>query len=164
MGFSVIPDNNGSPKWPKGVFGSISHSSGAAVSVALRSEDWCGVGIDIEKISAASAVIIAKGVLSSHERALLVNHIDLQDEMAVLMFSIKESFYKAVFSLVKSYINFDAVIIQEIDFMRSTFRLCVEYDLCETIVKGLSFSGEFIIKDNYVVSLLRISSQQLHAY
>ncbi len=158
-GFSVVPDDHGCPCWPVGVAGSISHSAGTAVAVACRNDGIQGIGIDIESISTKSAAIITEGILCSREKKLLSNVPAPPAEIAVLMFSIKESFYKAAFPSVRAYIDFDAVVIEEIDVSEKTFRLTIAEDLSETLIKDSSYSGRFVVRNGCVITLLIISNR-----
>jgi len=72
-----------------------------------------------------------------------------------LIFSIKESFYKAAFASVGRYIDFDAVVIEEINVSEKTFRLAIVDDLSETLIKVFLIAVDFFT-NGYVITKLTL--------
>lgn len=95
------------PIWPEGVVGAISHSHERAIALAGSSERFCGIGIDIERLlSEEEACDIAPQVLTANERLSLGNDID--PFMTGLIFSAKESLFKALYPTVRRLFFFEA--------------------------------------------------------
>lgn len=97
------------PVWPKGVTGSISHSSTACVAALGLSTQWGGIGVDVEEATPLDPLLISE-VCTPSEQAWL----GLQPEaerrlMAKLVFSIKEAAYKAQYPLTRALFGFDAL-------------------------------------------------------
>lgn len=95
------------PIWPEGVVGAISHSHGRAIALAGSGQRFCGIGIDIERIlTEEEARDIAPQVLTESERRNLGKHID--PIMTGLIFSAKESLFKALYPSVRRFFFFEA--------------------------------------------------------
>ncbi len=101
----------GQPCWPAGVFGAISHSGSRAVCAVGREGP---LGLDIESpLSADAAEELAPLVGSDEEWALLAA---LPRGVAVaLLFSAKESLYKALNPRLQRYIDFSEVRLEAAD-------------------------------------------------
>lgn len=96
------------PQWPKGFIGSISHSN-EQVIVAISSQSEY-LGIDIERIVETSfAEESAVLILTPFEQRLWqaeISHYLSFCEYLTLIFSLKESLYKAVYPVAQNYIDF----------------------------------------------------------
>ena len=98
-----------SPVWPSGLAGSISHSEGRCISVLVLDEN-ARVGVDIEEIaSGGSLEAILERTLETTERDLITdqNEFDV-DVLASLIFSAKETLFKALYPVVGDYFDFCA--------------------------------------------------------
>jgi 4'-phosphopantetheinyl transferase EntD len=99
---------HGEPLWPEGVVGALSHCAGYRVAAVARATDLAALGIDAE-----TAGPLPDGVLEAvslpEERAQLarlrasVPHLPWDR----LLFSAKESVYKAWFPLARTMLGFD---------------------------------------------------------
>lgn len=104
------------PIWPAGVCGAISHARQLAIAVVAHDTDVYGVGVDVEEELTADAMAqIQSFVLNADERPLLSNVQLRHQQLVALIYSIKESFFKAAFPLVQRYFDFDAISLLEID-------------------------------------------------
>lgn len=101
------------PIWPPGVAGSISHDSCTALACAgFKTEGVIGVGIDREPmIDPDVAARVGPGIAKPHELAHLDSSRWPFNEALTLVFSAKESFFKAVYPTVGRYLDFDAVSV-----------------------------------------------------
>ncbi|MCZ7447001.1 4'-phosphopantetheinyl transferase [Agrobacterium rhizogenes] len=102
------------PIWPEGVVGAISHSGDRAIALAGAGGRFCGIGIDIEKLlSEEEAGDIATQTLTNQELHSLGNVID--PFMTGLIFSAKESLFKALYPTVKRLFFFEAAELSAYD-------------------------------------------------
>lgn len=130
------------PLWPKGIKGSISHCSDVAVAVVSHAPHVLGIGIDIEEqIEEDMIEQVGTYVLLNDEKQLLQQKTMTTVQVFTLIFSMKESFFKAAFPLVKSYFDFDAVTVLDIDHNKVRFKL--NYSLHEHLQKEMLFTGQF---------------------
>jgi len=113
--FNLLPAKDRSPKWPIGIQGSISHHHNLAVCIGwqLPTTKQSGLGIDIERMIAPSlALKLWRNIVSSAEKKFLETLSIPFFTSLTLAFSAKESLYKALFPMVKSYFNFlDARVV-----------------------------------------------------
>ena len=127
------------PVWPPGIVGSITHNHRYAGAVALRHADQAGIGIDLEQVvDAESKQVLAATVVSASELAFLGTlgaECDF-DVLLTLVFSAKESFFKAAYGLVGYYFDFDALTILNVDYQQQVLWFRIEQDLCAALAKG----------------------------
>lgn len=105
---AVIPRrDDGAPRWPTGIAGSISHSRGYCVAVAGGGD--FSLGVDVEEVDRLSPAI-ERRVLVDQERDD-VESLTAGDRQAhvATVFAAKEAFYKAYHEIVPRYLGFDAV-------------------------------------------------------
>jgi enterobactin synthetase component D len=114
-----------SPLWPKGIVGSISHTNSRACALVANTENYKGVGIDIENWLPNSACEqIASLILAKNDHTFLkkINSIS-HSRFLTLIFSAKESLFKALYPSVGYYFDFkDAEVIQ-MDYKQQYLRL-----------------------------------------
>ncbi|WP_414896716.1 4'-phosphopantetheinyl transferase family protein [Rhodovulum sp. YEN HP10] len=96
---------DGAPHWPAGLTGSISHAAGQALALVGSSAQRVGLGVDIEgPLSPQVAAEIAPVALTPGERACFGT-----DPVWVgLIFSAKESLFKALSPRIGRRFDFDA--------------------------------------------------------
>lgn len=136
------------PLWPDSVKGSISHSRQMAVSVASRDADILGVGVDMEEwLDRDSATQVQGNILTSGEQRLLSCPEMSAEQVVTLIFSAKESFYKAAFPLVDRFFDFDAVSLVELDISGRAFRFRLNQTLHPLLQEGDEWEGKFHVPD-----------------
>lgn len=112
-GWSLLPGPRREPLWPDGVVGSISHCPGLAVAVAARSADTLAIGIDVET-DAPLPANVAGSVMDAGE-AHAIERLAAQDPVTPwerILFSAKESVYKAWYPLRHEWLGFEDVGIE----------------------------------------------------
>lgn len=110
---------SGQALWPNGFFGSITHSGHLAAALVLRSETAHIVGLDYEGLlTERRAQKIRLKVADDDECALFESHLGL-DVAISLIFSAKETIFKAVFPLVQRFFGFSDYRLKKIDFINS---------------------------------------------
>ena len=142
------------PLWPAGIVGSITHCTGyRAAAVALASEVLT-VGIDAEPHAALPARV-AERVLDAEERDWLAR-APAGVHWGRLIFSAKESVYKAWFPLARRWLGFDEATVA-VDPAAGTFhaRLLVELPAG---VPG-EFAGRFLVEDGLVLTAIAVLLQ-----
>lgn len=111
------------PVWPSGIIGSITHNQALAAATVLPLGPYTGAGIDIETVMGADAW---KGmidiVLSDAEIAYMrtLAHVAPFGVLMTLVFSAKESFYKAMFGTVRRFLDFSTIALTHADMARRT--------------------------------------------
>lgn len=150
---SILVGPRRCPVWPNGIVGSISHTSRMAVSVVAARNECEAIGIDIEDYIAPDKLhYIADNVMTSHEKSIL-DRIHMPSTVATtLVFSAKESLFKALNPLVNSYFSFDAAQISNISVINKSCTIKLVQDLSSTICSGRSFVAKYILRDSCLIT------------
>ncbi|MDR7384920.1 4'-phosphopantetheinyl transferase family protein [Promicromonospora iranensis] len=109
----LLPGPRREPLWPDGVVGSISHCPGLAVAVAARSADTLAIGIDVETDAPLPADVV--GSVMDAGEADAIERLAVQDAVTPwgrLLFSAKESVYKAWYPLRHEWLGFEEAGIE----------------------------------------------------
>jgi 4'-phosphopantetheinyl transferase EntD len=110
LGFPPVPIGTGpkrEPQWPAGVVGSITHCAGYRAAVVARLTDVAALGIDAEPHEPLPAGV-GDVVITPGEAAMLdrLSRSDPGTHWDRLLFSAKESVYKAWFPLTRRWLEF----------------------------------------------------------
>lgn len=131
---------NRAPAWPGGFIGSITHSGQHAAAVALPCGNLRGIGIDIETTVAPDArASIEQLVLLPGEQALLHEMRSCPYPLLLaVVFSAKESFFKAVSAAAGGYFGFEVMRITGIDVAAGRIFFTLEQTVCPAWRQGSS--------------------------
>jgi enterobactin synthetase component D / holo-[acyl-carrier protein] synthase len=104
---AVLPGERGAPRWPAGLTGSMTHCDGYCAAALVRATDLASLGIDAEPDGPLpEGVLDAVSLPAERERLLRL----ADDHPAIhwdrLLFSAKESVYKAWFPLTQQWLDF----------------------------------------------------------
>lgn len=133
------------PLWPDDLVGSISHSSRRAVAMAASINERIGIGVDVEcSIAGATRQQIESQILNRDERSLLAHRGRQVKDLFTLIFSVKESFFKAAFPSVRRCFGFCAMSVLDFDADRGVLLCKINDDLHSTrLVRGQLFLAHF---------------------
>ncbi len=93
------------PLWPDGVVGSISHAGDAAAAVVSLSSRFAALGLDLEPATELDAELRPR-VCRPEELSGLPAIPAMAGRRAKLLFSAKEAAYKALWPLLKQFLDF----------------------------------------------------------
>ncbi|WP_200918083.1 4'-phosphopantetheinyl transferase [Jeongeupia sp. HS-3] len=111
------------PQWPAGWVGTITHSHGVALAAAAPAALYRGIGLDVERW------------VDAERAAKLAGHVALDAEWArcpvalsspawfTLVFSMKESLFKALYPQVGRYFGFHDAEVVEADAGEAVLQL-----------------------------------------
>jgi 4'-phosphopantetheinyl transferase EntD len=137
LGFPAVPiptGERGEPLWPTGVVGSITHCAGYRACAVARASEILTVGIDAEPNDALPEGLIADIARPEELPSLRRLASELPEvHWDRLLFSAKESVYKAWFPLAKRWLGFEDAVIA-FDPSLGTFK-------ARLLVAGPSLSG-----------------------
>jgi 4'-phosphopantetheinyl transferase EntD len=153
----ILSGDRGEPRWPADVVGSITHCDGYRACAVARTREIATVGIDAE-VNA----MLPEGVQSE---------IALPDELlwlrklkretpAVhwdrLLFSAKESVYKAWFPLTERWLGFEEAAVA-VDPSAGTFsaRLLVSGPVLDGR-RLTAFSGRWLVRDGLILTAIAL--------
>ena len=106
----ISADADRSPIWPEGFVGSITHTEGWAGAIVGKQSAVRSVGIDFEhEIDRDHSSLVQHICLEEAELDAMSTHLNCSRERALtIIFSAKESFYKAMHPHVKRFFGFHA--------------------------------------------------------
>jgi 4'-phosphopantetheinyl transferase EntD len=153
----ILSGERGEPLWPAGIVGSITHCSGYRACALARASSVVTIGIDAEPNEPLPDGVLGK-IARAEERPLLE---ELARTMPAvhwdrLLFSAKESVYKAWFPLAKRWLGFeDASLTLDPHAGVFSARLLVEGP---TLGDGqlTGFSGRWFVRDGLVLSAIAL--------
>jgi enterobactin synthetase component D len=150
---------DGSPVWPAGLVGSLTHSGRFVAACVAKSSDWLSLGIDTESIDLRSDnEDFLSAVVSPSERRLLLDNEFEKSVGQRLVFSAKESFYKCLYPIVRTIFDFDAAEMTHL--CRTTGNITVKLS-CDLgpLREGTQFAGRFAVTRLFVHTLIAIPAQ-----
>jgi 4'-phosphopantetheinyl transferase EntD len=104
----ILPGLRGAPGWPEGVVGSITHCAGYRAAAVARASELCTIGIDAEP-NEANPQGVTREITVSAEEGWLATLTATRPAVHWdrLLFSAKESVYKAWFPLAQRWLGFE---------------------------------------------------------
>ncbi|MFJ2651888.1 4'-phosphopantetheinyl transferase [Streptomyces sp. NPDC087420] len=104
----VLPGERGAPRWPEGLLGSMTHCDGYRAAALVRATDMASLGIDAEPHSPLpDGVLRSVSLPAERDRLALLASGRPDVHWDRLLFSAKESVYKAWFPLTGMWLGFD---------------------------------------------------------
>ncbi|GAU67014.1 probable 4'-phosphopantetheinyl transferase [Streptomyces sp. NBRC 110611] len=152
----VLPGRDRAPQWPAGVVGALTHCTGYRAAAVARARDVLTIGLDAEPNEPIEDPGVIDLVTLPEERSQLRRLAVLEPEVCWdrLMFSAKESVYKAWYPLAHRWLGFEDALLT-LDPTNATFtaRLLVPGPR----VKGeelTEFSGGWLVESGLVVTAI----------
>ncbi|WP_281558772.1 4'-phosphopantetheinyl transferase superfamily protein [Thalassomonas sp. RHCl1] len=144
-----------SPVWPEGILASITHTSTAAFCVAASKRAIKYLGIDHENWLKADNVAEIKSSIINEKEEVFLKQSDMSFEQAfTLVFSAKESLFKALYPGVGYYFDFSAAEIIDLNTVNNSLCLRLTETLTPAITAGARFNGQFIFDESAVQTLI----------
>ncbi|MFE7761469.1 4'-phosphopantetheinyl transferase [Streptomyces sp. NPDC057438] len=110
---ALVPGQRGAPVWPDGLTGSMTHCEGYAAAAVVRDGDLASLGIDAEPHGPLPEGVLAAIALPAEEARLdRLSAGDPTVHWDRLLFSAKESVYKAWFPLTGRWLDFSEADIE----------------------------------------------------
>lgn len=149
---------DGSPAWPDSIIGSITHTDRYALCTVGRRVHIRSLGLDTEYVfDSALARQVGSSILSEREFAYL-STLALDDKTGLtILFSAKESLYKALFPEVRAFFDFFAVELTSLDLNTQTFVFRLRQDLSAGWPRDSLVAGRFFIINGRVVTHVVLS-------
>ncbi|MBC7713429.1 MAG: 4'-phosphopantetheinyl transferase superfamily protein [Rhizobacter sp.] len=146
------------PLWPDDVVGSITHDKNFVGAAVAKKSDLIGVGIDFEEMGRT------KMELSSHIRSAgdLKSHPEFSDvELLTLIFSTKETLYKALYPSVQKFFGFEDAALRSVDKANGVFEieLLTQLTLNFGPNSRKSFQGRFTLSNKTCLTVLEVNPE-----
>ncbi|MEU1403053.1 4'-phosphopantetheinyl transferase superfamily protein [Streptomyces sp. NPDC005728] len=109
----VLTGERGAPDWPDGLTGSMTHCDGYRAAALVRAADLASLGIDGESHAPLPDGVFDTIALPAEQHRQRTLCADLPDvHWDRLLFSAKESVYKAWFPLTRAWLDFSEADIE----------------------------------------------------
>ena len=156
----ILAGDRGAPQWPPGIVGSITHCAGYRAAAVARACDMLTIGLDAEPNDVLPDGVL-EAVCSDGERARLGDLAPAVPGICWdrLLFSAKESVYKAWFPLTGRWLGFGEADIT-IDAAHGTFaaRLLVPGPVAgDSLLAG--FAGRWLVRDGLVLTTVAVPAK-----
>jgi 4'-phosphopantetheinyl transferase EntD len=152
---AILPGTRGAPQWPEGVVGSITHCAGYRASAVAFGREVAAIGLDAEPNEPLPGGVL-RAVAGEAEQAGITALAADRPDVAWdrLLFSAKESVYKAWFPLTGGRLRFrDAMV--EFDPEAGTFS--AELLMNGPVVDGVRLTeldGRWVAADGLVTTAI----------
>lgn len=149
------------PEWPQGVTGSITHSRGLAAAVVAKRANFQSIGLDAEVVmSDERATRLAPQILVESERQWLERlPRHACGDFVTLVFSLKESLFKALYPLVHQRFYFPDARLIEWNAEQGTVMIELLKTLSPRWSNGSRLCGQVTKIDDYLLTLIAIPGQ-----
>jgi 4'-phosphopantetheinyl transferase EntD len=156
----ILSGERGAPQWPPGTVGSITHCAGYRAAAVARSRDMTAIGLDAEPHGALPAGVLDV-VAAACERARLLDLAAAAPGVCWdrVLFSAKESVYKAWFPLARRMLGFHEADVT-IHAGDGTFdaRLLVPAPLVGSFPLT-GFTGRWLVRDGLVLTAIAMPAR-----
>jgi 4'-phosphopantetheinyl transferase EntD len=157
---AIARDRHGAPCWPAGIVGSITHCAGYTAAAVAHAGTWRCLGIDAEPHGPLPRGGVLARIASSQEQQRLE---DLAAEHPAvcwdrLLFSAKESVYKAVYPLMGERLAFKDVSIvfamrDACDAQDGSFKAHLPTPVLRT-TRPQSLTGRWLIENGLLLTAI----------
>ncbi|MGW9171353.1 4'-phosphopantetheinyl transferase family protein [Streptomyces decoyicus] len=157
----ILPGPRGEPRWPSGLVGAITHCEGYAAAVVARSTEVLALGVDAEPAKPLPDGVLEAVALPGERAGLPRNPYGAPPlPWDRLLFSAKESVYKAWFPMTGRPLEFeDAFLSFAPDDGTFTARLLVPgWQLGDSVRTG--FQGRWAVRAGLVMTAVVVHAAQ----
>jgi 4'-phosphopantetheinyl transferase EntD len=158
---AILPGPRGAPQWPAGIVGSMTHCAGYRAAAVARSDELATIGVDAEPHEALPPEVLTT-VTIPEERERLERLAAQQPAVHWdrLLFSAKESVYKAWFPLTGRWLDFEeaSVDFRAADHESGSFyaRLLVPGPVVAGVTL-LGFTGHWLVRDGLLFTAIAVA-------
>ncbi|GGO32749.1 4'-phosphopantetheinyl transferase family protein [Micromonospora parathelypteridis] len=156
----IVPGPRREPTWPTGVVGSITHCAGYRGAAVAARTSLASLGIDAEPHAALPTGVLDAVTLPAERRRLA----ELTERLPAtcwdrLLFSAKESVYKAWYPLTHRMLGFDEAELT-VDAAAGVFtaRLLVPGTRVDGALALTGFTGRWLIKDDLILTAVTVEA------
>jgi 4'-phosphopantetheinyl transferase EntD len=144
-GVALAIGEDRAPAWPAGFVGSITHTRGYCGAVAAPVATYAGIGVDVESRRRLRRELERRVCTEPELRWLDDMDENGRADMATVVFSAKEAFYKCQFCVTRTWLGFHDA---RLDVGPGTFRVEVLKPL--PALDGVHLEGRFHVGDGHV--------------
>lgn len=148
----ILPGEAGAPGWPDGVVGSMTHCDGYRAAAVARERDADALGIDAEPHSPLPEGVL-EAIARDEERELLWKLTRSSPDLCWdrLLFSAKESVYKAWFPANRRWLGFEDASVTLDSDGSFVARILVPDAKCREL------TGTWLVADGLVATAIAVA-------
>ncbi|MBM7172304.1 4'-phosphopantetheinyl transferase superfamily protein [Streptomyces sp. G44] len=159
----ILPGTRGAPRWPASVVGSMTHCAGYRAAAVAFADDVVTIGVDAEPDLPLPDADVLEAVTLTEERVMLARLAARRPDVSWdrLLFSAKESVYKAWYPLAERPLGFEEARIT-VDPDTGTFR--ARLLVPGPVVAGTrlaGFHGGWLAREGLVVTAIAVTRDAL---
>lgn len=143
------------PVWPDRWLGSISHSGRLAAAVAAPQSACEILGLDLQQQSGQGDLAGVQSLVAYPDEIQTIQGLELTTRL-LLLFSAKESLYKALYPTVRTFQEFDAARV--VGFDTHGLELQLVHDWSECWTAGMRIAVRYAVLDDYVCTVVSLPS------
>ena len=145
------------PIFPNNTSASITHNNTMAICVAAHSAHYQFLGIDLEDVMSMKTMNDIKNTVIFNNELNILTQSTLSLEISfTLVFSAKESLFKALYPHVGDYFDFSAAKLMSISIQKQSFTLMLTKTLTNDLTEGMTFSGYFHQLNRQIITLIAV--------
>jgi 4'-phosphopantetheinyl transferase EntD len=146
------------PAWPAGIVGSITHCAGYCAAAVARGDVVAALGIDVEP-NARVPVHVLDVIARQEEREWIQAQTATSHCWGRLLFSAKESLFKAWFPLTRRHLDFGGARVV-FDAATGTFHATVLEDRATLDGRAIDcFEGRYLVRGDHVFTAICVSRE-----
>lgn len=153
----ILPGQRGAPGWPSGVVGSMTHCAGYRAAVVARDTELASLGVDAEPHEPLpEGVLEAVGLPGEQSRTARLAAAQPSVHWDRLLFSAKESVYKAWFPLTLRWLDFSEA---DIEFDPDTDTFTARLLVPGPVVDGrevTAFTGRYLVAGGLALTAIAV--------
>jgi 4'-phosphopantetheinyl transferase EntD len=153
----ILRGKNKEPIWPTGFCGSITHCDHYCAAATASVANCAAIGIDAEPHVPLPADVMPL-IATRGEQHWFSNNADGVLHWDTLLFSIKESVYKAWYPLVRCWLDFDRAHVR-IDMKGGSFEVEIDHPNAHILSGGQALHGRFLMTSSLVLSAVVVPSR-----
>lgn len=153
----ILPSERGAPRWPAGIVGSMTHCAGYRAAALAHRRDVVTIGVDAEPHDVLPGGVLG-AIAVDAERAMLGRLAAAAPGVCWdrLLFSAKESVYKAWYPLTGRWLDFAGA---EVTIDPTAARFVARLLVPGPVVAGRQwqeFAGRYVVRNGLLVTAIAI--------
>lgn len=171
----ILSGNDGEPIWPEFIAGSLSHSKKIYCAIVGNANDYVSIGIDVEDLDRRISERAFELIANNDERVWINNNLINDTQLSLfklLIFSAKESLFKAVYPIVQKKFSFDTVSLilnnsitvtqqnNQCNVNVGKYELVFNKTLSDWFYEGLILNGNCFFNEHHIITTCLIDKKR----
>jgi len=146
----ILKGADGAPVWPPGFCGSITHCAGYYAAAVASTAEWLSIGLDAEVHDTLPDGVLP--LIARPEEIEWIEHRRDGRHWDRLLFSIKESIYKAWNPILQCWLDFSDASVR-IDPVAGRFTVGIDHARAHLLDGGRRLEGRYLMTPSLILSV-----------